>query len=82
MHSLDGSRIESGNFKKYLELQNILCHISQSHKLPMEPLLQIHFGDKYDNDCTLTSLTEVWHYLMENKLNPYEIYEVIREFAL
>ena len=84
MNKFDGKRIELSNFSEYLlETYGIKedTEIFYTQLLGIEPLLQINLGEKYDGDCSLTSITEYLYY-MEDGLYPVEvIYDQIRTMA-
>lgn len=76
-------RIDKNNIDFYLTELGMSDHtISEWHEIEgLTPLLQTHFGEKYDGDCTLTSITEVWHFLNKGYISPEDIYEIVRNIA-
>ena len=84
MNKFDGKRIELSNFSEYLlETYGVKedTKINYIQLSGIEPLLQINLGEKYDGDCSLTSITEYLYY-MEDGLYPVEvIYDQIRTMA-
>ena len=79
--AFNGKRIELANIDAYLQEQIGTTYVTERRgTIPMnDPLVQINFGEKYDGDCTLTTLTEIWSYY--TGIAPRVIYDEIRAFA-
>ena len=84
MNKFDGKRIELSNFSEYLvETYGVKedTKINYTQLSGIEPLLQINLGEKYDGDCSLTSITEYLYYMFDGLQPVDNIYKQVRSMA-
>lgn len=66
--AFQGKRLLKSDLKEYLKLEyGVKDYMPVSdRKITFTPLLQRNFGDKSDNDCTITSITAIWKHFFSN----------------
>lgn len=74
-------RLTSSNIKKYVEntYGSGAVEITKKYFLDFPPLLQKDYGGK--NDCTLTCMTAIIHYITKRKNKATSIYDDVEKIA-
>lgn len=72
--------ITTRNIEEYIaETYGSKPNMTSEFLLPVVPLLQGDYGE--DNDCTLTAITEVIHYLTRMKFTATTVYNIVVSIA-